>query len=202
MGWDVGRHAHSDAGGAVEQQLRNPRWHHGGLLLGAVKVVGEVDRLGLDVVEQAVSGQRLQPGFGVAHGGRGVAIHRAKVAVPIHQGHAHVEVLGHPHQGVVHRRIAVGVVLTKHLTHHTGALPVGPVAGQSQLIHGVKNAPVHRLEAIAGIGQGPTHDHAHRILQIGARHLVAQIGQDDPRITVAAGLPRYVSTGSAGVRHE
>ena len=121
--------------------------------------------------------------------------------MPIDQGHAHVEVLGHPHQGVVDGRIAVGVVLTKYLTDHTGAFPVGPVAGETQLIHGVKDAPVHRLEAIAGIGQGPTHDHAHRILQIGARHLVAQIGQNDSRITVATGLPRNISTGSAGVRH-
>ena len=61
MGWDVGRHAHGDAGGAVEQQLRNPRRHHGGLLLGAIKVVGEIDRFGFDIVEQAVGGQRLQP---------------------------------------------------------------------------------------------------------------------------------------------
>ena len=190
MGWDVGRHAHGDAGGAVEQQLRNPRRHHGGLLLGAVKVVGEVDRLGLDVVEQAVGRQRLQPRFGVAHGGRGITIHRAEVAVPVDQGHAHVEVLGHPHQGVVHRRVAVGVVFAEHFTHHPGAFAVRAVAGETQLVHRVENAPVHRLETIAGIGQGPAHDHTHRILQIGARHFIAQIGLDDPRIAATAGLPR------------
>ena len=35
------------------------------------------------------------------------------------------------------------------------------------------DAALHGFEAIAGIGQGPTHDHTHRVLHIGARHLVA-----------------------------
>ena len=41
------------------------------------------------------------------------------------------------------------------------------------------------LEAIAGIGQGPTHDHTHRILQIGARHFIAQIRLNDPIVGTA-----------------
>ena len=44
---------------------------------------------------------------------------------------------------------------------------------------------MHRLEAVAGIGQGPTHDHTHRVLQIGARHLVAQVRLNDPIVGTA-----------------
>ena len=184
MGGDVGGHPHGDAGGAVEQQLRNPRRHHRGLLLGAIEVVDEVDRFALDVLQQGIGGERLQPGFGVAHRGRWVVVDRTEVAVPIDQGQAHREVLGHAHQGVVNRRIAMGVVFAEHLAHHTGAFAVGAVVGEPQLIHGVENAPVHRLEAIAGVGQGPAHDHAHRILHIGARHLITEVGLDDPSVCI------------------
>ena len=83
------------------------------------------------------------------------------------------------------------VVLTEHLTHHTGAFAVRPIACQPQLIHRVEDAAMHRLQAIAGIRQRPTHDHAHRVFQIGTRHLVAQIRLDDSIVgfagTAAAG---------------
>ena len=152
VGGDVGGHPHGDAGGAVEQQLRNPRRHHGGLLLGAIEVVDEIDGFAFDVLQQGVGGERLQPRFRVAHRGGRVVVDRAEVAVPIDQGHAHREVLGHPHQGVVHRGVAVGVVFAQHLAHHTGTFPIGAVVGEPQLVHGVEDAPVHRLEAVAGIG--------------------------------------------------
>ena len=192
VGRDVGGHTHRNASRAVQQELGDARRHHRGLLLGTVKVVGKVDRFGLDVFQQGVGGQRLQPGFGVPHGRRWVVVHRAEVAMPVDQGHAHRKVLGHPHQGVVNGRIPVGVVLTQHLTHHPGAFPIGPIAGKTQLVHRVEDAAMHGFEAIAGIGEGPSHNHAHRILQVGARHLVAEVGLNDPFVG---------TTGSGGFRH-
>ena len=79
----------------------------------------------------------------------------------------------------------MGVIFAEHFAHHTGAFAVGPVAGEAQLIHRVKDPAMHRLEAIAGIGQRPTHDHAHRVFQIGTRHLVAQIRLDDSIVGIA-----------------
>ena len=185
VGRDVGRHPHGDARRTIQQQLRNPRRQHRGLLLGAIEVVGEINGLGLDVLQEAVGGEGLQPRFGVSHGRRRVVVHRAEVAVPIDQGHRHGEVLGHAHQGVVHSGVAVGVIFAEHFAHHTGALAVRPVAGEAQLVHRVENPAMHRLEAVAGIGQGPTHDHTHRVLQIGARHLVAQVRLNDPIVGIA-----------------
>ena len=170
---DVGGHAHGDAGRAIEQQLGDPGGQHGRLLLGTVEVVGEINRFRLDVFQQAVGGKSLQPRFGVSHRRRRIVVDRAEIAVPIDQGHRHREALGHAHQSVVDSGVAMGVVLTQHFTHHTGAFAVRPVAGEPQLIHGIKDAPMHRLEAIAGVGQSPPDDHAHRVLQIGARHLIA-----------------------------
>ena len=192
VGRDVGGHPHGDARGAIQQQVGHPRRHHGGLLLGTIEVVDEIDGFGLDVLQQAVGGEGLQARFGVPHRRRGVVVDRAEVAVTIDQRHAHREVLGHAHQGVVHRRVAVGVVLAQHFTNDPGAFSVGPIAGQAQLVHRIQDAAMHRFEAIAGIGQGPAHDHAHRILQVGARHFDAQVGLDDPPVGFA---------GTGWIRH-
>ena len=93
--------------------------------------------------------------------------------MPVDQRHRHREILGHPHQGVVHSGIAVGVIFAQHFTDHTGAFAVRAIAGETQLVHRVKDPAMHRFQTVAGIGQGPTHDDTHRVLQIGARHLVA-----------------------------
>ena len=79
----------------------------------------------------------------------------------------------------------MGVIFAEHFAHHTGALAVRPIASEAQLVHRVQDPAMHRLEAVAGIGQGPTHDHAHRVLQIGARHLVAQVRLNDPIVGIA-----------------
>ena len=91
----------------------------------------------------------------------------------------------------------MGVVLTKHLTHHTSALSVGPITGQPELVHGIQNPPVHRLESISSVGQRTPNDHAHRVLQIGARHFVAQICLDDPFV----GFAGTAAAGSHWIRH-
>ena len=200
MGWDIRGHPDGDAGGAVEQKLRNARRHYGGLLLGAIEIVDVVDSFTFDIFEQGIGGERLQPRFGVAHGGGWIVIHRAEVAVPIDQWHAHRKVLRHPHQGVVHRGVAMGVVFAQDFAHHPSAFAVRAVAGEAQFVHRVKDPAVHGLEAVAGIGQGPAHDHTHRVLHVGARHLIAEVGLDDPSVRI----PRTVFTGSGGsawIRH-
>jgi hypothetical protein len=64
------------------------------------------------------------------------------------------------------------VVFTNHIPHDTGRFLVGPVPVVVQLVHGEQHAPVHRLEAIARIRQGPAHDHAHGVIEITAAHLL------------------------------
>ena len=109
--------------------MRQPRWHHRWFLLGTIKVVDKIDGFSLDVLQQAVGGERLQPGFGVSHRGRWIVIHGTKVAMAVDQRRAHRKALGHAHQGVVYGRVAMGMVFTEHFTHHTSAFAVGPIAG-------------------------------------------------------------------------
>src|SRR5262245_61939361 len=40
------------------------------------------------------------------------------------------------------------------------------------LIHRVKDAPMHRLEAVTRVRQRSRHDHAHRVIEVTALHLL------------------------------
>ena len=78
----------------------------------------------------------------------------------------------HTHNGVVHRLVAVRVVFADDVAHNTGRFLVGPVPVVVELMHRKQNAAVHRLEAIPGVGQGAAHDHAHRVIEVAASHLL------------------------------
>ena len=106
---DVGRHAHRDAGAAVDQQLRDGRRQDDRLTQRGVVVVAEVDRLVADVAQQLL-GDRRQARLGVAHGRRAVAVERAEVALALHQRVAQRERLRHAHHGLVRSQVAVRVV--------------------------------------------------------------------------------------------
>ena len=177
VGRDVGGHAHGDAGGAVHQQVGEPGRQDQGLLLGAVVVGAEVDGFLVDVGQQFV-GQLGHADFGVAHGRGVVAVHRAEVALAVHQGIAQGEILSHAHDGVVHRRVAVGVVFTDDVADHAGGLLVGLVPVVVELVHGEQHTPMHGFEAVPGIRQRPANDDAHRVIQVGAAHLLFQADRE------------------------
>ena len=85
------------------------------------------------------------------------------------------EVLRHARHGVVDRHIAVRVIFAQHLADDAGRLFVGAVGVHAHVVHGVEDAAVHRLQAVARVGQGPRHDHAHGVVQIRAAHLVVNV---------------------------
>jgi hypothetical protein len=50
------------------------------------------------------------------------------------------------------------VELAQDLAHHAGTLAVGPRVQQAQLVHGVQDAAVDWLEAVAHVWQGAAYD--------------------------------------------
>ncbi len=64
---------------------------------------------------------------------------------------------------------------TEDFADDFGALARGPVRRQAHLVHAEKYAAMHRLEAIPDIGKGAAHDHAHRVIEVRALHLVFDI---------------------------
>jgi hypothetical protein len=152
VGRDVRRHADRDAGRAVHQQVRQRGGEDRRLGRRLLVVGGEVDRVLLDVLQELLGGG-VQPALGVAVGGRRVAVDGAEVALRVDEGVAHDPGLGQAHQGVVHGRVAVGMVVLQHLADHAGALVEGPVVEQALPEHRVEDPPLDRLQAVAGVGR-------------------------------------------------
>ena len=113
-----------------------------------------------------------QTNFGVSHGRGVVAVDRSKVALTVHQHVTHRKILRHANDGVIDRLVAMGVVLANHVTHNTGRFFIGAVPVVVQLVHGKQNATMHRLEAVSGIWQGATHNHAHGVVEVAAAHFL------------------------------
>ena len=132
--WDVGGHAHRNTARAVNEQIGQARWQHQGFFFRAVVVGAEINSFFVNIAQHFVSNFG-QTDFGVPHGGRIVAIHRAKVALSIHEHMAHRKVLRHAHDGVVHRLVAMRVVLTNHVTYDTCRLFVRAVPVVVELVH-------------------------------------------------------------------
>jgi hypothetical protein len=167
---DVGRHAHGDAAGAVDEQV----WRAGGqvlgLLRGVVVVGAEVDRVLLEFVEQ-LFGEGGQARLGVTHRCRRVVIYRAEVALAVNEHGAHRKRLRHANERVVDRRIAMRVVVAHHFADDLGGLAVTAVRAQSGLEHAVQDASLHGLQAVAHIGQRASDDDAHGVVEIRLLHL-------------------------------
>ncbi|VTR65876.1 putative Val start codon [Desulfosarcina cetonica] len=162
---NVGGHAHGDTGRAVDQEGREfgrqDRW-----FLKRLVVVGDhVDGLFVQVLEHFV-GQALHADLGVPHGCCRVTVDGTKVALAIHQGVAHGKILGQAHDGLIDGRIAVGVVLTDHVTDDAGRFLVGFVVIVLELPHGVKHAAMDGFESVAHIGKRPADNHAHGVIQV------------------------------------
>ena len=175
---DVRRHADGDPGGAVDEQVRVARRQH--LRLGAPLVVvrPEVDRVRVDVAQQLGRDPR-EPALGVAHRRGGIAVDVPEVALAVDERIAHRERLGEPHERVVDRRVAVRVEALHHLADDARALDALPVRLEAAVVHRVEDAPVHRLEPVAHVGQRARHDHAHRVIEEARAHLLLELARLD-----------------------
>ena len=179
----------------VDEQVRELGRQDRRLLLGAVVVVDEVDGVLVDVGEH-LAGDGGQARLRVAHGGRGVAIDRAEVALAVDERVAHREVLGEPDERVVQRAVAVRVVLAHHLADDRGALAIRAGGRQAHLAHRVQDPAVDRLEAVADVGQGARHDDAHRVVEVADPHLVLDADRSDVAQVVGHGRMAPVGSGT------
>src|SRR5699024_11897774 len=107
---DVRGHAHGDARGAVDQQVREPRGQDHRFLVAPVVVVLEVDGALFDVPDH-LHGQGCHLALGVTGRGRTVVTGGTEVALAGHQRIAHRPRLHEADHGIVDRRITVRVAL-------------------------------------------------------------------------------------------
>ena len=149
---NIGRHADGDAVGAVDQQVGELRRQNQRFFFGFVVVRLEIDGVLVDVFQQQGGGLG-EADLRITHRRRVIAVHGAEIALPVDQGQAHGEALRHAHHGVVDRGVAVRVVFTHDVADDAGGFAVGLVRGVAGLVHAEQDAPVHRLQAVAGVRQ-------------------------------------------------
>ena len=171
---NVGRHADRNAGGAVDQQIRNARRQDRRLAFRFVVIRREIDRFLVDIGQQ-LRRQLRHAHFGVAHRRGRIAVDRAEISLTVDQHVAHREWLRHAHDGVVDRGVAVRMVLADDIADDARGFLIRLVPVVAQLAHGVQHAPVHRLQAVAHVGQRTADDYAHGVIEIGFAHLVFEI---------------------------
>ena len=171
---DVGRHADRDADRAVDQQVREPRRQHRRLLRAAVVVVLQIDGVLVDVAHH-LHGERSHLGLGVPVGGGAVVAGRAEVALPERERIPQRPRLDEADERVVHRAVAVRVELPHHVADDARALRERAVGAVAAVVHRVDHAAVHRLEAVAHVGQRAPDDDAHRVVEVAALHLELQV---------------------------
>ena len=148
---DVGRHADRNAAGAVDEKVGEFRRQNYGLAFAPVVVRLEIDRLGIEIVEQRYGSGR-EPHLGIALGRGRIAVDRAEIALAVDQRQAHRERLRHAHQRVVDREIAVRVIFAHRIAGDARRFVVGAVRRVIVLIHRIEDTPVHRLQAVAHVG--------------------------------------------------
>ena len=171
---NIGGHAHGNAARAVYQQVGIARRQHRRLLPAAVVVLGEIHRILVEIFQQAERGAG-QPRLGVTHRGWRIGIHAAEIALPVYQRQAHRPVLRHAGQRVVNRAVAMGVIVAHHVADNLGGFAIGPAGDEAAFHAGIQNAPVHRLQTVAHVGQGARHDYAHRVIEITGLHLIDDV---------------------------
>src|SRR3989441_538842 len=177
VGRDVGGHAHRDARGAVDEQVRDARRQHHRLLLVVVVVWHEVDGVLLDVGQHLVCDLR-HPRFRVAHGGGRIAVDRAEVPLPVDERIAQREILDHSHQRLVDRRVTVRVELAHAVADDARRLLVAAVPRQAEELHRIQHAAVHRLQTVADVRQRASDDDGHRVVEVRLPHLLFDGGVD------------------------
>ena len=174
---DIGGHTDGNTRSAVDQQVRDTCRHHGRFEQGIVEVRGHIDRFLLQVVHHTLAHQ-AESSLGVTHSGRAVTIDTTEVTLLINQGITHSPFLSHTNQGHIYGAVAVGVILTEHLTHDTCTFLIRAAVEIAQFAHAVKDTAVNRLEAVSDVRQSTSHNDAHRVVDVALLHLLLNVNFD------------------------
>ena len=188
VGRHVGAHPDRDTGAAVHEEVGEACRKDGRFLQPVVEVALPEDRVLVYLVQQ-LGCHRGEARLGVAVRGCRIAVDGAEVALAVNERIAQRKLLHHAYQGIVHGGIAVRVILAQNLAHDGRALLVVAVRLQSQTVHGEQDPPMNRLEAVPHIGKRPLNDHAHRVVEKRAAHLLLDEARQGHGY--ASGLPTF-----------
>src|SRR6202041_115743 len=151
------------------QQIRNFCREDSRFLCALIEIGNEIYGFLFDVGEQLL-GNFGEARFGVTHGRRWIAVHRAEVSLAVDERVAHVEALREPDEGVIHRRVAVRMELAENFADDLGAFAVRLRGSEAEFVHAEENAAMYWLQSVAHVGERAANDYAHGVIEVRLLH--------------------------------
>ena len=90
------------------------------------------------------------------------------------------------------------MVLAEHVADDRRRLLEWPAGNEAELVHRVQDAAVHRLEAIAHVGQCARHDDAHRVVDERFFHLFVDEARENPLAIIGRGHLGFLRAAIGG----
>ena len=174
------RHADRDALRAVGEQVRHRRRHDDRLFRVARVIVAPIDQVFVDALHDEARDVG-HPRFGVAIGGRVIAVDVAEIALAFDERIARDEILRETHQRLVDRLVAMRMERAHHVADDLRAFLEGRAGVKAENVHAVENAAVHGFQSVAGVGKRPPHDGGKGISEIALLERIAQVDVDRNR---------------------
>ncbi len=144
MGRNIGHHADGNPRRTRHQQIGETCRQHNRFFKAFIVVQLEVDGVLIQVTHH-LAAQPCQAGLRITVGRGRVTVTRTEVAVTVHQGVSHGEVLRHAHKRVIHTLVTVRVKTPQHVTDGRRALSMRLIPGESLGEHGIQYSSVHRF---------------------------------------------------------
>ena len=69
------------------------------------------------------------------------------------------------------------VIVAHRLGHRTSRFCRAAVGAETRVIHRIEHPAVHGLETVAHLRERAAHDHAHRVVDVAALHLLLDVDQ-------------------------
>ena len=163
----VGRHADRDSRRSVQQDVGKTGRQQLRLIERPVEVRIPLDGSLAQLPEQDL-GESGELRFRVSHRREGLGIVRGSpVSLTVNQRIPRREGLCEQYHRLVAGALPVRVKLAEDVAHGSSGFLVLRSRGQAELRHRVDDAPLHRLQTIADMGQGAIQNHVHRVVEIG-----------------------------------
>src|SRR5436190_4633953 len=172
--WNVGRHADSDAGSAVNEQIWKGSWKNRRFGAGFVIIWDEIHGILIHVRHQRCA-EMSHPRFGVTHGRRGIAFDGAEVTLPVDKRFTHCPRLGHVDERRINYRFAVRMVISAGVAADLRAFAVLSPRKEREIVHRIENSALRWLESVPRIRQCARNNNRHRVIEKGPRYFFGYV---------------------------
>ena len=171
---NIGRHAHGDAGSAINEQIWKRSWENRRLGACFVIIWDEIDRVLIHVGHQR-GAEMCHARFGVTHRRGRIAFDRAEVTLTIDQRFTHRPRLRHVDERRIDHRFAVRMIISAGVTANLRAFAMLSSRKKREIVHRVENSALRWLESVARVRQRARNNDRHRVIEEGPRYFLGYI---------------------------